>query len=513
MDSYARLKQIASWGIFAVFLAGFLIPRVGMLTGPLLGLWFVGTQKPVRGFLWMLVFGIAPMMIRHGHWIWSAVLVHPAEVIGGVAIGAIFGVLPFFFHRLVSDRLPAWCEILPFPLAAVAAEWAAWALVRSVYGERPAPDWMASQLSLRDLAAVILAAVILWLWNSIPDRGRRRTHSLAWSLIFVAAVAVMVVPPGFDLTASRWPLVCVAGCAVLTIWALSRRENGVKRWSAEDDLGGLLQSPVSGARLHAGVEQGRLKLTSDAGEQFPIRDGIPDFVQSQDLAGANGKYNHLYETIGGFYDDSQRVVCALTGMDRDAYVMSYLGKLEVKPGDAVLETSVGTGLNFKYLPAGVHRFGLDLSEAMLRRCRENLRRWKLPGDLFLGNAESLPFADDSFDVVFHVGGINFFNDRGRAIAEMIRVAKPGSLLLIADETEEHVQRAYENIPVTNQYFKGRSDTVAAPVDLVPAEMEDPRVETLARNRFYALTFRKPQRKPAEPHAEIRAARQPSRMSS
>ena len=57
----------------------------------------------------------------------------------------------------------------------------------------------------------------------------------------------------------------------------------------------------------------------------------------------------------------------------------------------------------------------------------------LQGDLFLGNAECLPFADESFDVVFHVGGINFFNDRAKAIREMIRVAKPGSKILIADE--------------------------------------------------------------------------------
>lgn len=33
-----------------------------------------------------------------------------------------------------------------------------------------------------------------------------------------------------------------------------------------------------------------------------------------------------------------------------------------------------------------------------------------------------------FDTVFHVGGINFFNDRARAISEMIRVARPGTKL-------------------------------------------------------------------------------------
>jgi ubiquinone/menaquinone biosynthesis C-methylase UbiE len=94
--------------------------------------------------------------------------------------------------------------------------------------------------------------------------------------------------------------------------------------------------------------------------------------------------------------------------------------LEVKPGDSVLETSVGTGLNFRYLPAGVKLSGLDLSPEMLSACQTNLRRWGMDADLYLGNAESLPFADSSFDVVFHVGGISFFNDQAKAIREMMR---------------------------------------------------------------------------------------------
>jgi ubiquinone/menaquinone biosynthesis C-methylase UbiE len=96
--------------------------------------------------------------------------------------------------------------------------------------------------------------------------------------------------------------------------------------------------------------------------------------------------------------------------------------LEAKPGDSVLETSVGTGLNFKYLPRGVKLTGLDLSPEMLANCQANLRRWQMDADLYLGNAESLPFTDSTFDVVFHVGGINFFNDRAKAICEMRRQA-------------------------------------------------------------------------------------------
>ena len=238
-------------------------------------------------------------------------------------------------------------------------------------------------------------------------------------------------------------------------------------------------------------EAGGETLVGPSGERFPIRDGIPVFLKPEELTGSNRKYSRLYETIGGFYDDTQRVVYGLRGVDQDAHFLSYLPLLEIKPGDSVLETSVGTGLNFKYLPRGIKLLGLDLSPEMLVRCRANLGRWQLDADLFLGNAESLPFADSSFDVVFHVGGINFFSDRAKAIHEMIRVAKPGSLILIADETEQHVKDTYEHMPIASGYFKGRTEAVAAPIDLVPREMQEIHLASLLNDRFYALTFRKP----------------------
>jgi ubiquinone/menaquinone biosynthesis C-methylase UbiE len=195
--------------------------------------------------------------------------------------------------------------------------------------------------------------------------------------------------------------------------------------------------------------------------------------------------------MGGFYDDTQRVFSAFRGLDRDSYFMDYMRLLEVKPGDSVLETSVGTGLNFKYLPSGVKLSGLDLSPEMLGSCRANLQRWGMTADLYLGNAEALPFADSGFDVVFHVGGISFFNDKGKAIREMIRVAKPGSLVLIEDETEDYAKSTYERIPVTSAYFKDRKEPITVPIDLVPAEMEDIHLEMLKDGKFFAITFRKP----------------------
>jgi ubiquinone/menaquinone biosynthesis C-methylase UbiE len=486
--SQLRLRQVVSWLIVGVFVAGFFVAPIGALTGPTLGLWFIGTQRPRRGLVWMLGFSLAPDLIRHARELFSGQAGSAFMLAGTLLFSAVFGVLPFLFHRLIGPRLAGAWVILPFPCAVLSSAWMAHAVLQGRYADLAprGPD-------IRAFLAAGAAATLLWVWNQPSFRAARFKDVTRYAAVFGLLVLYAAMRANL-LPAAEAPLIFggigTVVCVMLGLWAV-RVRGGDIRWSARPESVALLRSPISGERLHVEGSGSSELLMSSSGERFPIDGNIPVFVRPQDVTGQNLKYNHLYQTIGGFYDDSQRVVCALTGMDRDAYVMKYLGRLEVRPGDRVLETSVGTGLNFQYLPREIRRMGLDLSAAMLDACRLNLQRWKMDADLVLGNAEWLPFADDAFDVVFHVGGINFFSDRGRAIREMIRVAKPGSLILIADETEEHVQRAYENIPVTREYFKDRTETVAAPVDLIPEGMEEIRLETIQKGRFYALTFRKP----------------------
>jgi ubiquinone/menaquinone biosynthesis C-methylase UbiE len=112
-------------------------------------------------------------------------------------------------------------------------------------------------------------------------------------------------------------------------------------------------------------------------------------------------------------------------------------------------------------------------------------------ELFLGNGEQLPFRDDSFESVFHVGGINFFSDKKAAITEMIRVAKPGARILICDETEQGA-RAYERfLPSFKRTVGARREAVVTPIDLVPPEMRELQVLQVWKGWMYCLEFRKP----------------------
>jgi ubiquinone/menaquinone biosynthesis C-methylase UbiE len=112
-------------------------------------------------------------------------------------------------------------------------------------------------------------------------------------------------------------------------------------------------------------------------------------------------------------------------------------------------------------------------------------------DLFLGNAEQLPFRDASFDSLLHIGGINFFNDKKKAIEEMIRVVRPGARILIADEHEKGAKSYEHTIPGFKQSFKGLRTAITPPVELVPPEMQEVRLFDVCKGWFYCLEFRKP----------------------
>jgi ubiquinone/menaquinone biosynthesis C-methylase UbiE len=156
----------------------------------------------------------------------------------------------------------------------------------------------------------------------------------------------------------------------------------------------------------------------------------------------------------------------------------------------ILEVSIGTGANLRLLPLDAEIHGIDLSMGMLRACRRNLRRQHRDATLYQGEAERLPFRDNSFDLVFHVGGINFFSDRRRALAEMLRVARPGTKVIVSDETEKVVAGLYRRIPFINRFYRNRTAHVISPDRLLPSGTQDLHLTSANRNRIYCLTFRK-----------------------
>lgn len=234
---------------------------------------------------------------------------------------------------------------------------------------------------------------------------------------------------------------------------------------------------------------GKMVLRTPSGRTYPTRRGIPVFFDRAEVSGLNRRYQRIYDRLSPVYDLASALYVVFSHTSPRARRMEYLREIEVPEGSRVLEVSVGTGANLRLLPKNAEYFGVDLSWGMLRRCQRKAKHG-LPVQLFQGLAEQLPFQSDLFDVVFHVGGINFFSDKTRALAEMVRVARPGSLIMVVDATEKLASR-HQHTPLTAAIYGPRAKAVSAPVELLPDGVLDVHLKEVAGGDLYCLTFRKP----------------------
>jgi len=113
-------------------------------------------------------------------------------------------------------------------------------------------------------------------------------------------------------------------------------------------------------------------------------------------------------------------------------------------GKKVLEVSCGAGGGASYIvrtlgPASYT--GLDLNPASIAKCQQ---RHRLPGlDFVQGDAQNLPFPDQSFDAVINVEASHQYPDFPRFLEEVARVLRPGGHFLYTDSRRAPVVAEWE----------------------------------------------------------------------
>jgi demethylmenaquinone methyltransferase/2-methoxy-6-polyprenyl-1,4-benzoquinol methylase len=141
----------------------------------------------------------------------------------------------------------------------------------------------------------------------------------------------------------------------------------------------------------------------------------------------------VFDSVAPKYDLMNDVLSL--GLHR-AWKAYAVALANVQPGDRILDVAGGTGDLAMAFAARVGQSGVvvltDINEAMLRAGRDRLLDNGHTLSTAVCDAEGLPFATDSFDLVSVAFGLRNMTHKDAALAEMARVLRPGGRLLVLE---------------------------------------------------------------------------------
>jgi ubiquinone/menaquinone biosynthesis C-methylase UbiE len=154
---------------------------------------------------------------------------------------------------------------------------------------------------------------------------------------------------------------------------------------------------------------------------------VPANVEPNDPSAAEtARIRAIYERTAGRYDRTSGDGGRAIG-DGRAWLASQAR------GDT-LEVGVGTGRTIPWYPDAVRLSAIELSDAMLRIADARAAAAGRQADLRLGDATVLPFADETFDTVTFCLVLCTIPDDRRAVAEAVRVLRPGGRIVAFEHT-------------------------------------------------------------------------------
>jgi len=207
------------------------------------------------------------------------------------------------------------------------------------------------------------------------------------------------------------------------------------------------------------------------------------------------RWRDHYDRIARAYDWRERIWSLLWGISDTKERRKLVGTLQLKPGQRLLEVSVGTGSNLPLAAEGVgptgRLVGLDISIGMLMQCQRKVARHRLSVDLIEGEAAQLPVADSAFDAVLHFGAISYFDDKHKkmAIDEMVRVTIPGGRIVISDVGLPPDKRKSLRSRLRLRVNPRHADL--PPMELIPPDAKELSLTWYRRDTCYLIDFVKP----------------------
>ncbi|MFW9832689.1 MAG: methyltransferase domain-containing protein [Candidatus Thorarchaeota archaeon] len=236
------------------------------------------------------------------------------------------------------------------------------------------------------------------------------------------------------------------------------------------------------------------EIVCEKGHIWSVTNGIPSLVHPP-ISDADAKWISEYDEMAENYDELVKQYDDWLGIDMMKERENFHLFIPIEGSVRLIDVSIGTGANFIALynqyKDQIGRFnlhGMDLSTGMLKVSRAKFAKSKLSVNLIHGNVFNIPYQKNLFDIVIHSGGINTFSDIPEALSEMLRIAKPGGLIIVVDEGLSPAKRKTEEgkaIMKANTLFAAKP-----PLEHIPEKAKDVEVTYVMNDTFYQIVFRK-----------------------
>ena len=187
-----------------------------------------------------------------------------------------------------------------------------------------------------------------------------------------------------------------------------------------------------------------------------------------------------YRRYAGVYD-------ALFGPVLQPGRRVLMDALELRAGDRVLEVGVGTGLSLPLYPRTVRVTGIDVSGEMLARARARVARHGLANVQALEemDAESMSFADASFEKVVAMYVLPVVRRPERLLAELHRVCRPGGAIYLVN----HVRSKNPIIGGAEKLLARFSDQIGFHPDFELPQGSVARLDEVSRVNYFWKVLR------------------------
>jgi ubiquinone/menaquinone biosynthesis C-methylase UbiE len=125
----------------------------------------------------------------------------------------------------------------------------------------------------------------------------------------------------------------------------------------------------------------------------------------------------LTDDVRSAYDD---IYSSTPIVQRDYFYQWLLERLRPERGKRLLDVSCGVGMLLRFArEAGLQACGVDISRAAVKAATAR----DPPARVAVGNGETLPYADESFDYVTNIGSLEHFEHMPEGVREMARVLR------------------------------------------------------------------------------------------